>query len=63
MMAAFGNNHMKNPKTRKIERKENVTLCWVPGNADGITGNIEADEEPKRVLEESIPMAGSRQRR
>jgi hypothetical protein len=36
MMAASGNNHTKNPKTRKIgelmgERKGNVTKCWVPG--------------------------------
>jgi ribonuclease HI len=43
MMAASGNNHMKNPKTRKIgklmdKRKGNVTLCWVPGHT-GITGN------------------------
>jgi ribonuclease HI len=58
-MTASGNNHRKNPKTRKIrqlmdKRKGNVTLCWVPRHA-GITGNEEADEEAKRVLEESIP--------
>jgi ribonuclease HI len=51
MMAASGNNHTKNPKTRKIrhlmdKRKGNVTLCWVPGHA-GITGKEEADEEAK----------------
>jgi ribonuclease HI len=48
MMTASGNNHTKNPKTRKIrqlmdKRKGNVTLCWVPRHA-GITGNEEADE-------------------
>jgi hypothetical protein len=45
IMAEFGNNHTKNPKTRKIrqlmnKRKGNLTLCWVPGHA-GITGNEE----------------------
>jgi ribonuclease HI len=35
------------------KRKENVTLCWVPGHP-GITGNEEADEEAKRAIEESI---------
>jgi ribonuclease HI len=54
MMAASGNNHTKNPKTRKIrplmdKQKGGVTLCWVPGHA-GITGNEEADEEAKRAL-------------
>jgi ribonuclease HI len=58
IMAASGNNHTKNPKTRNIrqridKRKGNVTLCWVPGHA-GITGNEEADEEAQRALEESI---------
>jgi ribonuclease HI len=59
MMAASGNNHTKNPKTRKVrqlmdKRKGNVTLCWVPRHA-GLTGNEESDEESKRALEESIP--------
>jgi ribonuclease HI len=58
MMAASGNNHMKNPKTRKFrqlkdKQKGNVTLCWMPGQA-GIIGNEKVDEEAKRVLEESI---------
>jgi hypothetical protein len=58
-MTTSGNNHTKNPKSRKImqlmdKRIENITLCWVPGHA-GITGNEEADEEAKRALEESIP--------
>jgi hypothetical protein len=58
MMAASGNNHTKNPKTRKIrqlidKRKRNVTLCWMPGHA-GITENEEADEKAKQALEESI---------
>jgi hypothetical protein len=59
MIAASGNNHTKNPKTRKIrqlmdKRKGNVTLCWVPGHAR-ITENEEADKEAKRAFEESIP--------
>jgi ribonuclease HI len=54
MMAASGNNHTKNPKTRNMrqlmaKRKGNETLCWVPGHA-GITRNEEADKEAKRVL-------------
>jgi ribonuclease HI len=58
MMAAFGYNHTKNPKTRNIrqlmdKRKGNVTMCWVPEHS-GITGNEEANEEAKRALEESI---------
>jgi ribonuclease HI len=58
MMVTSGNNHSKNPKTRKIrqlmdERKRNVTVCWVPGHAE-ITGNEEANEAAKRVLEEAI---------
>jgi hypothetical protein len=58
MMAASGNNHTKNSKTRKIrqlmdKRKENVTLGWVPGHA-GVTWNEEVDEEVKQALEESI---------
>jgi ribonuclease HI len=58
-MAASGNNRTKNPNTGKIEqlmdkRKENVTLCQVPGHA-GITGNKEADEKAKRALKKSIP--------
>jgi ribonuclease HI len=57
MMAASGNNHTKNPKTRKIrqlmdKRKVNVAMCWVPGHAE-ITGNDEANEEANRALEES----------
>jgi hypothetical protein len=35
------------------KRKGNVTLYWVPRHAE-ITGSEEADEEAKRVLEESI---------
>jgi ribonuclease HI len=35
------------------ERKRNVTVCWVPGHAE-ITGNEEANEAAKRVLEEAI---------
>jgi ribonuclease HI len=63
IMAASGNNHTKNPKTKKIKqhmdkRKGNVTLCWVPGHAR-ITANEKADEEAKRALEESIPNAKS----
>jgi ribonuclease HI len=59
MITASGNNHTKNPKTRKIrqlmdKRKGNVPLCWVPGLAEK-TGNKEMDEEAKRALDESIP--------
>jgi ribonuclease HI len=54
MMTASGNNHTKNLDTRKItqlmdKRKENVTMCWVPGHA-GIFGNEEADEEAQNEL-------------
>jgi ribonuclease HI len=59
LSTASGNNHTKNPKTRKIrqlmdKRQGNVPLCWVPGLAEK-TGNKEADEEAKRALDESIP--------
>jgi ribonuclease HI len=52
MMAASGNNHMKNPKTRKFrqlmdKQKGNITLCWVPGHA-GITRNEEAETKKKQ---------------
>jgi ribonuclease HI len=58
-MAASGNNHSKNPKTRKIrqlmdKRKGNVILCWVQGHA-GITENKQVDEKAKQALEDSIP--------
>jgi ribonuclease HI len=58
MMAASGNNHTKNPKTRKIrqlmdKRKGNLTLCWVPGHA-GKTGNEKVDEEAKRALDSTV---------
>jgi ribonuclease HI len=51
MMAASGNNHTKNPKTRKIrqlmdKQKGSVPLCWVPGHAR-IIGNEEADSDEK----------------
>jgi hypothetical protein len=58
VIGASGNNHTKNSKTRKIrllmDKRKNITLCWVPGHAV-ITGIEEADEEAKRALEESIP--------
>jgi hypothetical protein len=37
-----------------MDKRKNITLCWVPGHAV-IIGNKEADEEAKRALEESIP--------
>jgi hypothetical protein len=59
MMAASGNNRMKNPKTRKIgqlmdKRKGNLTLCWVPGHV-GTTGNEEADATPLFLVDDIIP--------
>jgi ribonuclease HI len=58
MMATSGNNHMKNPKTRKIrqlmdKRKGNITRCCVPEHT-GKTENKEADEKSKRAVEKSI---------
>jgi ribonuclease HI len=54
-MAASGNNHTKNLRTRKAKhfmdkQKGYVTLCWVSGHA-GITGNEEKNEEAKQALE------------
>jgi ribonuclease HI len=54
-MAASGNKHTKNLRTRKTKhfmdkRKGYVTLCWVSGHA-GITKNEEKDEKAKQTLE------------
>jgi ribonuclease HI len=58
LTAIQGNNHTRNPKTKKLREmidrlKKRITLLWVPGHMS-IPGNEKADEEAKAALEDDL---------